>query len=364
MNTKTAGKRAAAPKDIRIGVSPNMAQILNDLRVTLLVSVYDAGALMVLRAVGDRLQLQAKRVDRAMGIAVNGNRLALGTRHRIVEMSNMPVLGQHVADRVAGMPVPDACYVPLNTHVTGEIDIHEMAWAGDELWFVNTRFSCLCTRDPVHSFVPRWRPRFVAKMRADDRCHLNGLAIHGGRPAYVTAFAATDEPEGWRPHKSSSGIVLDVASGEVVAGGLSMPHSPRIYRDELWVQESGRGAIGRVDRATGKVDTVATLPGFTRGLDFAGDYAFVGLSKVRESKSFGGTPLTDQIDVDRRFCGVQVVDLKSGRAEAFLQFESGVDEVFAVQVLPEIRFPAFLEDNDPLVGAAYLLSPDALAMMD
>ena len=28
----------------------------------------------------------------------------------------------------------------------------------DELWLVNTRFSCLATLDHEHSFVPRWRP--------------------------------------------------------------------------------------------------------------------------------------------------------------------------------------------------------------
>ncbi|HTP99297.1 MAG TPA: TIGR03032 family protein [Casimicrobiaceae bacterium] len=353
---------AAAPIDITIAASPSLAPLLAQLRTSLLVSTYEAGALVVVRALGGSLFIDMVRVDRAMGVAAIRNRLALGTRHRILEMSNMPVLSAQMPT-AAGQPAPDACYVPLNTHVTGEIDLHEIAWGEDELWFVNTRFSCLCTRSALESFQPRWRPPFVKRLRPDDRCHLNGIAMDGGRPAYVTLFAATDEPEGWRAQRTTGGLVLDVASGEAVAHGLSMPHSPRLYRGELWVEESGRGTLARVDRAAGRCDTVAAFDGFTRGLDFVGGVAFVGLSKVRESRSFGGVPITERVDVDRRFCGVQAVDLATGRSLGFLQFETGVGEIFAVQALQGVVHPAFVEDADPLVGASYVLSPETLAQM-
>ncbi|MFO1322771.1 MAG: TIGR03032 family protein [Burkholderiales bacterium] len=359
----TAATSASAALDISIAASPNLAPLLAQLRTTLLISTYEAGALVMVRSLGTALHVHMLKVDRAMGVAASGRRLAIGTRHRILEFSNMPVLGPHLPHASPGQPVPDACFVPLNSHVTGEIDLHEMAWAGDELWFVNTRFSCLCTRDALHSFVPRWRPRFVAKLASDDRCHLNGVAMLEGRPAYVTAFATSDAPEGWRPQRTTGGVVVDVGSGEVVAGGLSMPHSPRVYRDTLYVQESGRGTLARVDRANGRLNEVIALPGFTRGLDFAGDFAFVGMSKVRESKSFGGTPLTEAVDVEKRFCGVQAVNVVTGRAEAFLQFESGVGEIFAVQALHDIRYPAFVDDVDPLIGTSYILAQEALDQM-
>ena len=92
----------------------------------------------------------------------------------------------------------DACFLTRSSHVTGEIHVHEMAWAGEELWLVNTAFSCLCTLDVEHSFVPRWRPPFVSALAAEDRCHLNGLALEEGRPRYVTAMSETDTREGWR----------------------------------------------------------------------------------------------------------------------------------------------------------------------
>ena len=222
-----------------------------------------------------------------MGLDLRGGRLAVGTRSQILEFHDVPSLlpkmqppGKH-----------DACFVPRRSHYTGDIRIHDVAYVGDELWFVATRFSCLATLDDEHSFVPRWRPPFVSALAAEDRCHLNGLCVIDDEVRYVTALGTTDEARGWRQNKARGGIVMDVPSSEVVAPGLSMPHSPTWYRDKLWVLESGEGSIGHVDLDTGRVETVAQLPGFTRGLSFAGPLAFVGLSEVRESATFGGIPL-------------------------------------------------------------------------
>ena len=191
-----------------------------------------------------------------------------------------------------------------------------MAWgAGEELWVVNTRFSCLCTLDRSASFTPRWRPPFVTALEPTDRCHLNGLGMVDGRPRYVTALGQTDAPAGWRPRaRRSGGIVMDVASGELMAQGLSMPHSPRWHAGRLWVCESGAGTLGYVDPRTGRYEAVAATPGFTRGLDFAGNLAFVGLSQVRETAVFSGIPITERLAAEERTCGVCVVDLARRRA--------------------------------------------------
>jgi len=103
------------------------------------------------------------------------------------------------------------------------------------------------------------------------------------------------------------------------------------------------------------------LPGFTRGLDFFGPFAFVGLSQVRESALFSGIPITDRLKVEERACGVWVVDTRTGQTVAFLRFESGVQEVFAVQVLPGLRYPEILTDESEVVASAFLLPDAALA---
>jgi uncharacterized protein (TIGR03032 family) len=252
-------------------------------------------------------------------------------------------------------------YVPRNCTVTGDMRVHELAYAGGELWIANTRFSTLCTLDRAHSFVPRWRPPFVSALAPEDRCHLNGLCVVDDRVRYVSVLGATDSAGGWRANKAAGGAILEVPSGNAVASGLSMPHSPRWHGGALWVLESGKGEIGRVDLATGSVRPCAQLDGFTRGLAFAGPYAFVGLSQVRESNVFGGIPLTER--VHERRCGVWVLDVRNGKTVAFLRFEGTVQEIFDVQLLPNARFAELLEPDDPLLDQTYALPPAALAQL-
>lgn len=330
----------------------NFPQILNQLGLSLVVSTYQAGKVILIRADGDSLNAHFRPFSRPMGLVANLTRMAVGTKNAVVELYNMPAVGQKLEPKGKH----DACYIPRNRHVTGDIDVHEMAWGGDDLWVVNTAFSCLCTLEPAYSFTPHWRPPFISALAPDDRCHLNGLAMVDDRPRYVTALGTSDSPQGWRTTKATGGVLLDVPSGGEVCRGLSMPHSPRWYADRLWVLESGQGSLATVDLATGAVETVVQFPGFTRGLAFYGNLAFVGLSQVRETAIFGELPLTQRLT--ERTCGVWVVQIQTGETIAFLRFESGVEEVFAVEVLPQIRFPEILEEDQEQLSTSFAL-PDA-----
>jgi uncharacterized protein (TIGR03032 family) len=229
-----------------------------------------------------------------------------------------------------------------------------------ELWVVNTRFSCLCTLDRSASFTPRWRPSFVSALEPSDRCHLNGLGMIDGRPRYVTALGETDEPGGWRPNKARGGVLIDVDSGEVITRGLSMPHSPRWYAGRLWVCESGAGTFGFIDPNTCKYVPISEAPGFTRGLDFAGNFAFVGLSQVRESAVFSGIAITERLSERERTCGVCVIDLTTGQMVALLRFETAVQEVFAVTVLPGRRYPDLINDDETLLENSFVVPTEWL----
>jgi uncharacterized protein (TIGR03032 family) len=251
-----------------------------------------------------------------------------------------------------GLKENEPVYLPRRMHVTGDIQVHEVAFAGEELWIVNTLFSALCTLDAEHSFVPRWHPPFVSSVGRADHCHLNGLAIDGGRPRFATALGESMAPAGWRETVRRGGVVIDVESGETVIRGLSLPHSPRVYEGRTYVLESGRGTLAVVDPAAGTAEAIAELPGFTRGLACAGPYAFVGLSAVRQSSTFGRTLLLDR--VESPCCGLAVVDLRTGSIEATARFEGGAHEVFDVQVLP-FRFPDLLDTSAALAGSTYLL---------
>jgi uncharacterized protein (TIGR03032 family) len=316
---------------------------------SLLISTYQSHRLVCARAASDGLNTHLRNYEKPMGIAVAPGRIALGTNTEVWDLRDMP----EAAAKLEPVGSNDACYLPRNRHVTGDISVHELAFAGGELWLVATAFSCLATLDGTHSFVPRWTPPFISSLAAEDRCHLNGLAVRDGHPAYVTALGSTDTPGGWRDTKARGGVLIDVASGEVAIGGLSMPHSPRWWDGRLWLLESGTGSLCLADLDAGSVEVVAELPGFTRGLAFLDGVALVGLSQIRESATFSDLPLTRRLQ--ERQCGVWMVDLESGDVVGFLRFDDLVQEIFDVAVLPGVRFPEIAEATGPTTARSFAL---------
>ncbi len=343
----------------------NLPEILEHLGCSIMVTTYQAGRLVMLRAQNGILNTHFRSFDKPMGLAVSDNRLAVGAANSIWEFHNLPAVGEKLnLDSDAPLTMRhDACFLPRVTHWTGDIQIHEMAWVGQgteaELWFVNTRFSCLCKRSGLYNFQPIWRPSFIKNFMPGDCCHLNGLGLRDGSPRYVTALGETTAARGWRENKKDGGILMDVESGEVITRGLSMPHSPRWYQGRLWVLESGRGGLGYIDNETGKYVQVIALPGFTRGLAFCGPLAFIGLSQVRETAVFGGVPIAEK-QLEERTCGVWIVNLETATTVAFVKFEDAVQEIFAVEVIPH-RFPELVNEEKDLLDGSFELPDHVLA---
>jgi uncharacterized protein (TIGR03032 family) len=327
------------------------------------VTTYQAGKLVFLRPEQGEKDLVVnthfRNARKPMGFAWQPGRFALGAATEVWEYHDMPAVAAKLT-KPDSRQKHDACFLPRTAHVTGDVQIHEMAWVPQptkpadgnppglaELWFVNTRFSCLATRSDIYSFIPRWRPPFIDALAPEDRCHLNGLSLRDGKIRYVTALGATNKPGGWRDNKRSGGVLIDVPSNEIIAAGLSMPHSPRWHNKQLWLLESGNGGVGVIDEKTGQYQEICRLPGFTRGLDFAGPYAFIGLSQVRETAVFSGIAIAEMKQEDR-CCGVWCIDTRSGQIAGFVQFTEGVQEIFAVQVLTGLQWPEVLSEGERL----------------
>jgi uncharacterized protein (TIGR03032 family) len=353
---KPENPAAQEPPPFTSSYTSNFPHLLRELGISLLVSTYQAGKLIVVRADGDELNTHFRSFASPMGVAYQPEtgRLAIGARHEVWEFRNH----ESVAPKLSATQPHDAAFLPRRSHFSGDIRIHEIGWIGPELWAVNTRFSCLCTFDGEHSFVPRWRPPFISGLAPEDRCHLNGMCIVDGAPKYVTCLGTADTAHGWRAHKADGGCLLDVESGEFLLRGLSMPHSPRLYDGRVWLLESGHGSVSVADLAKGTTTEIIRVPGFTRGIDFCRQFAFVGLSQVRETAIFSGIPLVEQ--VNERTCGVWVIDLRSGETVAWLRFEVTVQEIFSVQVLPGIRFPDLINEPGPTLDSSFVLPDDAL----
>ncbi len=153
----------AAPTELRSVYTNTLGEIFAQLGISLVISTYQAGKVILVRydQESKTINTHFRNFDKPMGMAVNGPRLTIGGQKSVSYLRNMPA----VARKLEPLGKHDACYLPREIHITGDIDIHEMAYdAEDELWLVNTRFSCLCTLDHEHSFTPRWRPSLSAPM--------------------------------------------------------------------------------------------------------------------------------------------------------------------------------------------------------
>lgn len=329
---------------VKYSMSPGLPAFLGSERITLAVSSYQSGKFYLIgQNVDGGLLVHERFFHKAMGICVaDRDTILLATLFQIVKFRNVLGREQTIND------LHDACYVPRELFITGELDVHDIGLMKDGgIVFVNTLYNCLATTSERHSFTPLWKPSFISKIVKEDRCHLNGLAMEAGVPRYVTAVSRSDTVDGWRDRRANGGIVIDVPSGAVVLGGLSMPHSPRVYRGRLWLLNSGTGEIGWIERGAlaedGRFQVLAFCPGFVRGLAFHGKYAFVGLSKPRYER-FEGLPLDRRLaEADSEpWCGVQIIDLDTGACVHWFRIDGSVTELYDLGVVPDAVRPMAL----------------------
>lgn len=330
-----------APSATTLQASKGLVGWLAEQEVALAFTTYRANRLLLLgRDLAGGLRVQERLFDRPMGLFVEGDSLWMVGRCQIWRLDNhlAPGLLHEGGDRL---------YVPASCTVTGEVNAHELVvasrgpWAGQVL-FVNTAFSCLAGLERGSSFAPRWQPPFLERLAAEDACHLNGVALEDGVPAWATACGHHGGPSSWRNDRRDGGVVLHLPSDSVVATGLSMPHSPRWHQGRLWVLNSGSGELGWIEE--GRFQPLCALPGFTRGLAFVGGCAVVGLSKLR-SPQFTGLALDERLPAEGHpagCCGLRVIELSSGRVLHSVELPEPIDELFDVAALPGVRQPRAL----------------------
>jgi uncharacterized protein (TIGR03032 family) len=305
-------------------------QVLETLGCTLAISRRPSGVAL-LGVENGVPTLSACLLSRSMGLAVTHDRIAIATARELMIFANVRSIAALYPERPNYY---DAVFVPRHAFYTGDCDLHDMAFDGQLVLAVNTRYSCICVIDGYFNFTSIWRPPFLDGLTADDRCHLNGMAFHDRKVRFVTALGTTSTPYGWREGMADSGVVMEVPSGRIVASGLSMPHSPRVIDGQLYVLEGGRGQVLRLDAVTGASTVIARLPGFTHGLVAYRGVLFVGLSRLRQKRGPQGLPIEADGEL---MAGVAALDQATGEVLGILHFFNGVEEVFDVQVIPNVR---------------------------
>ncbi|NKB22287.1 MAG: TIGR03032 family protein [Alphaproteobacteria bacterium] len=323
-------------------MSPGLAARLARQNISLAITSYQSGLLYCIgRNADGGINVHQAAMPKPMGLCLDGDTgLTMTAGYQIMQFENVLEPDQRINDTF------DACYVPRRVHVTGSLDAHDVGLDSDgRVIFVNTRFNCLATTSPRHSFEMVWKPSFISALVDEDRCHLNGLAMEDGKPSYVTAVSRSDTIDGWRDRRADGGIVIDVESNEIICEGLSMPHSPRVYRGELWVLNAGTGDLGVVKlpedgKGMRTFEPRIFCPGFLRGLSFFGNFAYVGLSKPRYER-FEGLALDQRLQEadSEAWCGVQIIDLSSNSCVDWFRIDGAVAELYDLEVMPGRSWP-------------------------
>ena len=332
------------PKPFDCSYTPQFAELLHNLGISLAISTYQAGKVVMLSAVDkDKLVQLPRTFDAPMGMATTKDGLAVATKDEVVVLRNSTSSAVNYPPKKG---VYDGMFLPRATYYTGVVAMHDMAFMPNhELIGVNTAFSCLCKVDDKQSFTPFWQPPFINELAPEDRCHLNGMAVDNGEIKYLTALGQTNSQQGWREGKMNGGVVMEYPSGKIIADGLGMPHSPRIYNDELYVLNSTQGELLKINRETGEKEVICQLGGFARGMSRSGDYLFIGVSKLRHnSTAFNDLPIAE-----KSFAGVVAVYLPYGSIAGSFEYTMSVDEIYDVKVLDNLKRPSILSPSMPAV---------------
>jgi uncharacterized protein (TIGR03032 family) len=389
-----------------VSYTANIPSLLQALNITIALTSYQAQRLVLIRSTADSIDVDFTHFPRPMGLAVKNDSIVLGTFNEIVRLQREDVLVEQMKKPLLKMeddstvkkiadeeeqlanqramqnealpdalkpteeelkafeeksaawkeyqeklyePVNeqvDACFIARSSHYSGMINIHDVAWGNEGLWVVNSTFSCLCTINPNFSFVPKWKPHFIDELSPHDLCHLNGMAMKDGEPAYVTSFSTHNEVNAWRESlETNQGTLMCVKTNRILLEGLDLPHSPRCYRDKVYFCESSKGLVSSYDPETGERTTVAELPGFTRGMAFYGSLMFVGLSRLRKSSVVMAKSALEKYE--QTYSGIWIINLEDNNEVGKIVFDGSFSQIYDVGIIEESCFPEIIQPDHP-----------------
>jgi len=314
------------------------AHILHE-NMTIVISSYQANVVLAFGVDEDRnIQPSIVGAERAMGMGRYKDLFYLTNYGQIIVFkSDGPGKSRqhgHFTDR----------YFSQHAFCGGDVDIHDIRPTSKGVFFVSTKYNCVAKPSLTNTMDVYWYPPWITpqdgKLKAEDRCHLNGLCCVDDVPRYVTCASMGDTLGHWRTH-TSEGIVYDIVENRVVCQDVWSPHSPQWYDGKLWILESGTGNFGYVDFETKKFVPKVFIPGFLRGLYFHGNYAYIGSSLDRHDRSFKDLPLSDILICKKQkaVCGIRVVDMKTLSIVHELTIHPliGINEIYDVVCLPGHR---------------------------
>ena len=222
--------------------------------------------------------------------------------------------------------------MPRITYHTGAVDIHDLSFGSNgDIYAINTLFSSIIKLDENYSFTPVWTPPQIDKITSEDRCHLNGMAMLNGKPKYATAFNNGNTPQVGE-NITSSGVIYDIEKNKIICSGLPMPHTPRIFNNELYVLLSATGELVKIDTDNGTYDVIVKIGGFVRGMSLHKDYLIHWNFKAQKNSStFGKLDFAKHANQ----AGIVIVHLPTKKHSRKINYFNSLDEIYDIHILKD-----------------------------
>jgi len=323
----------------KISYNIEVPAILKKNKISILLTTYQPGKLIIISPENDLLLQKPISFKKPMGIAIQGNKLAVACQDEIIIFSKNENVGSFINKDSTNF---DSIFLQRSSYHTGTLDIHDLDFGDGLLWGVNTLFSCLSIFDINHSFKPKWKPNFISNLVPEDKCHLNGMEMVDSLPKYATSLSIDDTKQGWRINKLNTGVLIEVPTGEIILSNLSMPHSPRIYKNELYLLESGKGTLVKVNTTKKIVEVIYNFNCFIRGLAFSNGIAFIGKSLIRDdSVDFNHL----EIKENSKNAGVIMFNLETMSIIGEINYEKDIQELYDIQILENSLNPIIISNE-------------------
>jgi uncharacterized protein (TIGR03032 family) len=270
-------------------------------------------------------------VDRRRGIV---HLASTRNPNQIIDLR--PVRGLLARQDVTAAAPPTNPLTPVRSRfLPGCLYLHDLAMIGGQLHGNAVGQNAVVRLDDDGGHERVWWPKSIESggKQAFGRNYLQLNSIAAGADLAGSFFSASTPKIGARRPGQRNfpvdgrGVIFSGATRQPIVGGLTRPHSARLHRGQIWVDNSGYGQVGVA--SGGRFETVAALPGWTRGLSLHDGVAFVGVSRVIPRFSVYAPGL----EVDEATCGVHAVEAATGKVLGSITWPAG-NQIFAVEWVP------------------------------
>jgi len=329
-----------SPQLLKYKVHGNWWETVHRLGIRLLVSREYEHLLMCMGCNQDSPEISFLALPHPSGIAVDPDKKSVfvaSTRNPNMIYQFNPVqglIGRKDKNKFGKIPA-----AAKNTLVPGKVlflpgslYIHDMVFMSGKLYVCAVGHNSIIQVSGDGSYKYVWWPRCVDKGNKpdtrDNYLQLNSIAAGPTlNSSYFTS--STEKILSTRPGDvnfpvNKKGVLFHGKTKEVVCRGLTRPHSARMNGKAVWLNNSGYGEFGFVEK--NKFSSFLKLPGWTRGLYFKDDVAFAGTSKVNRRFS----NYAPGVDLKSDICAVHAVDMKTCRVIGSIEWPYG-SQIFAVE---------------------------------